>query len=118
MAKEVKYIGPVFFQGDVAYIQVEALPEGLTPAAPEEGRYILGHSETGHHHVIEATPNVKVLRDPSDAVTAYLQVIQDDVKLEHLRSTDTHEAHTIGAGLYQVLNGVEYRPEGWARMSD
>lgn len=118
MTKKVEYIGKVAFQGDVGYIPIKELPEGIVEAQAENGQFILGHSETGHHHVIERSPNVKFFRDPSDAVTSYLQVIQDDVKLLHLRKENTHAPHTIAPGVYKVINGVEHRPEGWRRMSD
>lgn len=96
-------------QGDCFIERIADLPDGLKQAAPEDGHYIVAHSETGHHHVIEANPDrVKMFDDPSDQLTAYLQVIADDVHLEHKRSFDTHEALNPAPGLYRVRRQREY----------
>jgi hypothetical protein len=106
-------------QGDCFLMRVDELPEGLCAATPENGAYIVAHSETGHHHVIEANPDrVKMFEDPSDPLTAYLMVIADDVALEHKRSFDTHEALNPAPGIYKVRRQREYTPEGFRRAQD
>ena len=36
--------------------------------------YIVAHSETGHHHVIEATKRVKVFDVPGDELRSYIHI--------------------------------------------
>jgi hypothetical protein len=106
-------------QGDCFLVRVNSLPTGLREACAENGHYIVAHSETGHHHVIEANlDRVKMFEDPSDPLTAYLMVIADDVALEHRRSFDTHEALNPAPGVYKVRRQREYVPEGFRRAQD
>lgn len=87
----------------------------------EAGKFIVAHSETGHHHVIAERPGVQVYTT-DDPLVSYLQVIAatDETKalLEHLRDWDTHETISIGAGCYELRRQREYAPEGWRRVED
>ena len=108
-------------QGDLFIRRIESLPVGLKPMATEAGNYIVAHSETGHHHVIEARPNVTVFAT-DDPLVSYLQVIEatdaTENLIEHLRNFDTHESIKIGAGNYEIRRQREYTPEGWRRVAD
>lgn len=104
-------------QGDLYISRIEALPDGLTPAKADNGRYIVAHSETGHHHVVEAEGCTYYETD--DPLTAYLAVIDaTEVTLTHLRAFDTHDPITIGPGIYRIRRQREYVPEGWRRVAD
>ena len=108
-------------QGDLLLRRIESLPGGLKPSAIECGQYIVAHSETQHHHVIEARPNVRVL-DSADPLVSYLEVIEATDKteclLEHLRSFDTHDTISIAPGIYEIRRQREYTPQGWRRVAD
>lgn len=108
-------------QGDLFIRRIETLPAGLKPMAVESGNYIVAHSETGHHHIIEARPNVTVF-STDDPLVSYLQVIEatdaTETLIEHLRNFDTHESIKIGAGNYEIRRQREYTPEGWRRVQD
>lgn len=108
-------------QGDLFIRRVDKIPEGLKPMATENGKYIVAHSETGHHHVIEARPNVIVF-DTEDPLVSYLQVIEAtdamEAVVEHLRSFDTHEALSASPGNYEIRRQRENAPEGWRRAPD
>ena len=52
-------------QGEVNVRRIETLPEGLSPVASERGVYIIGHSESGNTHVIDAL-GVKVMERTKD----------------------------------------------------
>lgn len=108
-------------QGDLLIRRIDKLPAGIKPMAAEDGRYIVAHSETGHHHVIEARPNVIVF-DSDDPLVSYLQVIEAADKaeavIEHLRSFDTHESVLAGVGNYAIHRQRENAPEGWRRATD
>ena len=108
-------------QGDLFIRRVNAIPTGLKPLAIEAGNYIVAHSETGHHHVIEARPNVVVFAT-DDPLVSYLQIVEAtdamETVIEHLRNFDTHESIKVGPGNYEIRRQREYTPEGWRRVSD
>lgn len=108
-------------QGDLFLRRIDKLPNGLKPMAEESGKYIIAHSETGHHHVIESRPNV-VVYATDDPLVSYLQVIEAtdamETVLEHLRNFDTHESIKIASGNYEIRRQREYTPEGWRRVAD
>ena len=108
-------------QGDVYFIRVPSLPDGLKRVASENGQYIIAHSETSHHHVIADAPNVSVFSTDNPLVS-YLQVIEatDEAEtvLRHLRSFDTHDPIKFSPGIYRAINQRESSLEGWRRSTD
>lgn len=75
-------------QGDVLFRRVDAIPDGFSAAQPEGGRHILAHSETGHHHVVDASDAIRF--EGSNPLVAYLRLESDTADVTHLRSFDTH----------------------------
>ena len=108
-------------QGDLFIRRINSLPSGLKPMATENGAFIVAHSETGHHHVIEARSNVTVY-NTDDPLVSYLQVIEateeTETLIEHLRNFDTHESIKVAPGNYEIRRQREYSPEGWRRVAD
>ena len=104
------------FQGDLCIRRIDKLPSGLKPAKAEGGLFILAHSETGHHHVVNERA-AQMLIDETNAFIAYLDVAEP-TELEHLRSFDTHEPYLLEPGKYEVRRQREYVPEGWRRAAD
>ncbi len=108
-------------QGDLFIRRIDALPAGIKPMPTEQGRFIVAHSETGHHHAIAARPNVKVFTT-DDPLVSYLQVVEATDAMEtllvHLREFDTHESIAISPGNYELRRQREYTPEGWRRVED
>ena len=110
-------------QGDVVFLRVGKLPENIKPHAIESGKYIVAHSETGYHHVIEASETVRFYTT-DDPLVSYLEVIEAteeaETVLEHLRSYHTHEAWCFGPGIYEFRRQKEAssRPEGWQVARD
>lgn len=106
-------------QGDLLLIRVDLLPEGAVLNDPDpSGHHIVGHSETGHHHVIDAD-RVTMYRLPEDLYECFL-VVRDPAELKHQRPHDTHETILVPPGTYQVRRQREraYTPEGWRRAQD
>lgn len=90
----------------------------------ENGQLILGHSETGHHHVLVAErPNQEISRAAQALIDAandtFIELkLQEPCKLLHLRNNDTHGGFVLPAGDY--IRGIreEQTPEGWRRVAD
>ena len=95
--------------------RAEKLPDGLKKAEPENGKIIVTHSETGHHHVMEAN-DAEMFQGP-DLLTAFL-LVRKTTRLEHLRPHDTHEAIAFEPGSYEVRRQREHVPEGFRRVAD
>ena len=108
-------------QGDMILRRVKSIPKEAVKASAENGKYIVTHSESGHHHVVDASPNVSYYTT-EDPLVSYLEVVEAtgamETVLEHLRSYDTHAPIKIGVGCYEIRRQREYTPEGWRRVQD
>lgn len=108
-------------QGDLFISRIDAIPAGLALAKTEGGKFILAHSETGHNHVIEQRPNVRMYAT-DNPLLSYLEVIeatdQAEAVIEHMRNYDTHESLAVPPGAYEIRRQREYSPEGWRRVQD
>ncbi len=103
-------------QGDIYISRVAALPKGAIKTDAEHGRVIVTHSETGHHHVMDAD-SVTMYRLP-DSIMDCLLVVDRPTELRHLRDHDTHEPILFEKGIYHVRRQREYTPEGLRRVED
>ncbi len=108
-------------QGDFIIIRVAELPKDVEVMQPENGQFVIAHSETGHNHVMERT-NVEAFVTKGSTKTADLYELFLNVKapteIIHLRSHDTHEALLVPAGTYKVRRQREYTPEGFRKAAD
>lgn len=116
-------------QGDMLITRISALPKNAKPLEAEAGKFILAHSETGHHHSVKARPGVEFYANDNDPFIAYL-VVDNTVEafIEHERSFDTHETISLKAPdkveakenkrVYEIRRQREYTPEGFRRARD
>ncbi len=96
----------------------------LTEMALENGQMILGHSETGHHHVLEPVakdvPISKAALALIDAANnTFVELrIHEQCQLTHQRGNDTHKGLIFPPGEY--IRGIreEQTPEGWRQSQD
>lgn len=137
LTEEMFKAGKPVAQGEVFLWMKKYAPTGVLKAVGEKftemkinkGPLILGHSETGHHHVLEVMqPEGKIAAPPiSKAVTALISDASDvwmelklahQCQLKHLRDNDTHEALILPEGEYIRGLREEQSPEGWQRAID
>lgn len=104
-------------QGDVFIKRIDKLPDNLQSAKAQNGKYVVAHSETGHHHIV-LERNAQLLIDQTNEFIAYLKVDSSGALLEHERSFDTHETLKIPEGIYEIRRQREYIPEGYRRAQD
>lgn len=86
-------------QGEIRMFRVDEIPADAKPMAKENDHFIIGHSETGHHHVLMAD-RVQVFQSPSapEGMTILYAIIESTGSLEHLRGHDTHAPHSFEPG--------------------
>ena len=121
-----------FRQGEVSFYPLEWLKEkGLIDhpsfklkepvhVKPENGKLVIAHSETGHHHCIDIERNkyAQLLIDETNALIGFLRVDGVPVELEHLRTDHKHETYHIAEGEYIVAIMLRKTPKGWERVID
>jgi len=84
--------------GEVVLKQIDSLPKEAK-LQKEINKEIIAHSETGHHHVLEAIKPFKVYSLNGDR---YLEVPQL-AKLWHQKTgKDVHTPHKIVKGFYKI----------------
>ena len=99
-------------QGDVFIERIAALPNGLTPKAPDGGRVVLAYGEvTGHAHALDAA--LADLFEDRDG-TLYLRVGAVGAAVQH----EEHGAIALEAGVYRITHQREYTPEAIRRVAD
>lgn len=103
-------------QGDIYIRRIDKLPAGASKIEADAGRVIVTHSETGHHHVMDAAA-VTMYRLP-DSIMDCLLVVGSPTALEHLREHDKHEPIMFEPGTYHVRRQREHTPEGFRRVED
>lgn len=86
--------------------------KGGTALKEEGGRFIIGHSETGHHHVLErGGVTVMEMPSPQTGIRLLRAIIEHpDKALVHERGYDTHEPIGLPPGAYELRTGREYDP--------
>src|SRR3990167_10049919 len=89
-------------QGELLVMRVVEIPASAKPMKPQGEHYVVGHSETGHHHAIDRS-NAEVFEAADDKFTLWVRSLGDGAELRHLRSFDTHESlHLPPGGCYMV----------------
>ena len=89
--------------GEVFLEPVADVPASTTK---KHKNFIVGHSETGHHHVLESDTKYEVITDKDEL---YLRLFQP-AKLVHKKSFDQHKTLDVPAGTYKVHRKTEYDP--------
>jgi hypothetical protein len=85
------------------------LPQGYTAVHPNDGKFIIGHSETGHHHVIDADGAVVGVMDkPPAGMRVLYMILNNPLAVTHLRAHDTHETITADTGIYEARIAREF----------
>lgn len=115
----MKTFKTVASQGELRFVRLPdgyKIPKEAIAVEPVNGKVIVGHSETGHHHVMEAT-RTTMYRLP-DSILDCLLVVKNADELRHLREFDTHEPIAFEAGTYKAVTAREHTPEGWRASQD
>lgn len=95
--------------GEVLLLPVDSMPD--VEQVYEGNKWIVGHSETHHHHVAIGSGKALTVFKPvgADTTDIYLRVNKQS-RLEHLKTFDKHETKTLNEGLYLVRPKNEFDP--------
>lgn len=95
-------------QGEiVAIVPIDRLPENPgSLIVPVNGKLIVGHSESGHHHVIDSDCATATRLDE---FFSYVTVSRP-TQIDHLREHDTHPSIALQPGMYEFRTGREFDP--------
>lgn len=111
-------------QGDILIRRVKAIPKTAKQVEPTAGKHIVAHSETGHHHFIDAATRVQRFEEPGNPLLGYLR-LEGPATLVHGRDFDTHQSLALGGGarpsrpaFFEIRRQREYTPAGWQRVQD
>lgn len=99
-------------QGEIAIVKLDGKPEySAQPVRPRaDGKYIISHSENGHHHVLthgdvmERTENV-----PTGMQIFYAAIKNAEARLEQ-EAGNPHESFGLVPGWYEFRISREYNP--------
>jgi hypothetical protein len=102
-------------QGEITLIRVGNVtgdtPQGFTSLETENGKLVIGHSETGHHHVMDPRTAKAFVADKAPEGLRILRlIVEQPTVLEHLRGHDTHEPLMVPPGEYDVRIAREFDP--------
>jgi len=86
--------------------EVMLVPISKNFRGKEATTYIVGHSETGHHHVLESKTPFKV----SETDKRFVIELFEPAKLVHKKSVDKHKTLHVAPGKYKVVYKTEYNP--------
>lgn len=88
--------------GEVLLVPVDKVPRGR---GAKHTNFIVGHSETGHHHVLESQTEFDVW----DKTMLYIRLFEP-ANLVHQKTVNKHKTLTIPAGTYKIVHKQEYNP--------
>lgn len=85
------------------------LPTRVKHLEKENNKMIIGHSETGHHHVLERhTDKVFVDENAPAGMRILYAILEEPNALIHERGYDTHNALNLEPGTYEFRIGREF----------
>jgi len=114
----MRTINKIAAQGELMVLRVDEIPDGVEAAKAEDGKLVVGHSETGHNHAIEAVPQVQLFNVPENELERYIKVGMPFADLVHLRGYDAHETLRLPEGNYRIRRQREHSIEGWVPVLD
>lgn len=116
MFENVKKVTLTNAHGEVNFFRIEGGSIDLTgfahATASREG-YIVGHSESGHHHVLERE-GVTMREKDHEGMKVLHAILENPCRLEQAAG-DPHKAQTVEPGEYIITNNIEYDP--WTKQA-
>lgn len=95
--------------GEVILKEVSALPKGAI-LKEETDKYVVAHSETGHHHILQVKDKVDMSKFKVYSLNGdtYIEVPQMAELWHQKTGKDVHTPHTITPSVYKVVIKKEF----------
>ena len=100
-------------QGEVRIKRIESLPDGMETKDVEKaksGRFIISHSEKGHHHTLDGDCVVMERTNNVPAGMRQLYAILENPGELIQEAANAHEKQELPAGIYRLDISREYDP--------
>lgn len=81
---------------------------GFSETKAETSGYVVGHSESGHNHVLERG-DVTMMERVIDGMKVFHAILREPLKLRQSAGSP-HKEQTVEPGEYFITNNVEYNP--------
>lgn len=97
--------------GEVNFVRItsgSADLDGFEKAKALNGNFIVGHSESGHNHILEAD-GVTMLERVSEGMKILYAIVEKPVKLKQSAGAP-HKEQIVEPGSYIITNNQEYDP--------
>jgi hypothetical protein len=97
--------------GEVNFFRVddgEADISGFELCQPDKSGYIVGHSETGHDHVLERG-DVEVRQGTVEGMQILYAILKEPLALKQ-KAGNPHKQQIVQPGRYIITNNIEYNP--------
>lgn len=98
-------------QGEVNIKRVVNLPSDLIPVSADNGAFVIGHSESGHTHVIDA-PGVEVMEQTAgvpEGMRILYAIVNNPTSLRQ-NASNPHEQIKLDPGMYAFKISREFDP--------
>ena len=90
--------------GEVILKPVDSIPEGAVLSETIKSK-IVAHSETGHHHVLEADTDFKIYTLMGDT---YIEIPSVATLRHEKTGKDVHAPHKIAPAIYKIVVKNEF----------
>ena len=80
-------------QGEIGIRRIAKLPDDVVPMKTDASRIVIGHSETGHHHVLDRPAKVFEAAAAPAGMRVLYAILDEPNELVHDRPFDTHVAN-------------------------
>jgi len=94
--------------GELLIRPVDKLPKGKKTVGKS---FIVGHSETGHHHVLESNVDFTIIEPEKENLqgSIFFELVSNG-KLVHKKTVNRHNDLVFAPGKYEVTHKLEYNP--------
>lgn len=89
--------------GENVLVPIAKMPEGEVTKSKS---VIVGHSETGHHHVLTSIVDIDSLEYDGNL---HIEITVES-SLSHKKAQDSHDTIPVKPGCYRVHHKTEYNP--------
>lgn len=99
-------------QGEVRIIKIDRMPDGLAlvpVSKTSNGKIIISHSESGHHHVLTGGTVMERTNDVASGMRVLYAILDAPAQLRQTAS-GAHAPFDLGPGVYEFRCSREYNP--------